>query len=61
MFNPDTGWPSFSCFDASFKLETLKQTGDLPWIDGWQIALGPTGLLVTDGDKRFWIGVLSAG
>jgi hypothetical protein len=39
----------------------LKQTGDAPWIDDWQIAVGPTGLLVTGDGSRFWIGVPTAG
>jgi hypothetical protein len=47
--------------DANLKLVALKQTGDLPWIDDWQIALGPTGLLVTGDGSRFWIGVPTAG
>jgi hypothetical protein len=52
--------PDFYDFDASFNLVSVKQTGDLPW-DGGQLALGPTGLLVTNNGTAFWIGVPTAG
>jgi hypothetical protein len=42
-------------------LVTLKQTGDLPWWDGSQLVLGPTGVLATDDGTRFWIGLPSTG
>lgn len=51
----------FSVFDPKFNLVALKQTGSYPWIDDWQMALGPTGLLVTSDGSRFWIGEPSAG
>lgn len=50
-----------SVFDSKLKFVTLKQTGNVPWPDEWQIALGPTGLLVTADGSRFWIGVPTGG
>lgn len=52
---------TFSAFGADMSLVTLKQTGAMPWIDTWQMALGPTGLLVTEDGTRFWLGVPTAG
>ena len=53
--------PTMCVLDDKFSLVTLKQTGDWPWIDNWQLALGPTGLVVTEDGSRFWIGVPTAG
>ena len=50
-----------SYFDTNMKLVTLKQTGAQPWIDRWQMAMGPTGLLVTGDGTRFWLGVPTGG
>ena len=44
-------------FSSNFGVVTLKESGDLPWWDSEQFALGPTGLLVTDDGTRFWLGV----
>ena len=52
---------TFCVVGAKLNLVALKQTGDVPWIDSWQVALGPTGLLVTADGSRFWIGVPTAG
>ena len=51
-FAPDT----LCVINDKLVLVTLKQTGDVRWIDDWQMALGPTGLLVTSDRRRFWIG-----
>ena len=48
---------SISAFNSRLQLITLNQTGSEPWIDDWQMALGPTGLLVTNDGTRFWLGV----
>lgn len=50
---------NFAYFDNNLKLVTLNQTGSAPWIDDWQTALGPTGLLVTEDGSRFWLGTLT--
>jgi hypothetical protein len=50
----------FFGFDAGRTLKALKQTGSAPWIDQWQIVIGPTGLLVTQDGTRFWLGVPGA-
>jgi hypothetical protein len=52
---------TLSVFTPDFRMADLKQTGDAPWIDEWQTALGPTGLLVTEDGSQFWIGVPTAG
>lgn len=56
-----TGWPSLSCFNGGLSLAKLQQSGSVPWIDYPHMALGPTGLLVTQDGSRFWIGVPTAG
>ena len=45
---------------SNYKLVPLSQSGSAPFIDSWQMALGPTGLLVTGDGSRFWIGVPTA-
>ena len=52
---------TFSAFDGGTSFATLKQAGAVPWIENWQMALGPTGLLVTEDGTRFWLGVPTAG
>jgi hypothetical protein len=62
--DPNRYWPSLSCFDDSLTLVTLQQIGSIPAIAVYttpQLALGPTGLLVTGDGSRFWIGVPMAG
>jgi hypothetical protein len=49
-----------SVLTSDFKLHDLKQTGQAPWIDDWQTALGPSGLLVTADGSRFWLDVPTA-
>ena len=49
--------PTICEFSSNFSIVTLKESGDLPWWDSEQFALGPTGLLVTDDGTRFWLGV----
>jgi hypothetical protein len=44
---------------SNLKLVPLKATGSAPWIDNWQTALGPTGLLVTEDGSRFWLGMIT--
>ena len=42
------------------QIRVLPQTGDVPTVSqllGWQMALGPTGLLVTLDGSRAWLGV----
>jgi hypothetical protein len=51
----------FTVFDDKVAYVALRQTGAVPWIQSWQTALGPTGLLVTEDGSRFWIGVPTAG
>jgi hypothetical protein len=51
----------FSVFDAHFNLITLTQIGDVPSLNWWQMALGPTGLLVTADGSRFWLGIPTTG
>jgi hypothetical protein len=59
--SPDQNRPVFSVIDPAFKPVVLKESGSAPWIDDWQMALGPTGLLVTADGSRFWIGVPTEG
>ena len=59
IWNDTSVGRDFSVFDARFDLVTLNQTGDRP---SWgQMALGPTGLLVTQDGSQLWIGVPTAG
>jgi hypothetical protein len=59
--NPNQTWPALCTFTSNLSLATLKQTGSVPWINNRQMALGPTGLLVTEDGSRFWMGVPTAG
>ena len=52
--------PAILGFDTNLNLTTLKQSGDIPWIDWGTAALGPTGLLKTADGIRFWLGVPTA-
>lgn len=52
---------TFRGFDDKLNLIVLKQSGETPWIDYWQMALGPNGILVTDDGSHFWMGVPIAG
>lgn len=63
MWSPTTAQDSLLCVinDKLDLVVVLKQTGDLPWWDRPQLALGPTGLLATGDGSRFWIGVPTAG
>jgi hypothetical protein len=53
--------PTLRVINDKLQLVTLSQTGGQPWLDGTQLALGPTGLLATEEGSRFWIGVPTAG
>jgi hypothetical protein len=51
---------SLVAFDPALKPTTIGQTGSTPWwLSDWQLAVGPTGLLVTQDGTRFWLGVPS--
>jgi hypothetical protein len=52
---------TLSVIDAGLNVVVLKQTGSIPWIDNWQMAPGPNGVLVTDDGSRFWMGVPTTG
>jgi hypothetical protein len=61
--DPNRYWPSFFCFNGGLSLVKLQQGGSLPYVDGTtsQMALGPTGLLVTEDGSRFWLGMPTGG
>jgi len=59
--NTNQSEPTFTVIGDHFGLVTLKESGQAPSIDNWQMALGPTGLLVTADGSRFWVGVPTAG
>ncbi len=63
MWSPTSAQDSLLCVinDKLDLVVVLKQTGDLPWWDRPQLALGPAGLLATGDGSRFWIGVPTAG
>ena len=52
--------PTFYVVDSQLDLVALRQTGTLPDISEWQMALGPAGLLVTEDGSRFWLAALSS-
>jgi hypothetical protein len=54
-------WPILCVVGPKLDLVPLAQSGDLPSVPNGQIALGPTGVLVTEDGSRFWIGVPTAG
>ena len=55
--DPGRASPNFATLDDAFKVVNLKETGSRPWVDNWQMALGPNGLLVTADGSRFWMAV----
>ena len=58
---PQSGAFTFRGFDDKLNMIVLKQSGAMPWIESWKMALGPTGILVTDDGTHYWMGVPLAG
>jgi hypothetical protein len=65
-FDPYGNW-TLEVLGPDFQYQALSETGDLPnsqdvWAyHGWTDALGPAGLIVSDGLGGLWIGVPTAG
>ena len=54
-------WLSACAVGPNLEAVLLAETGDVPQGASGQLALGPTGLLVTEDGSHFWIGVPKAG
>lgn len=53
--------PQYSILNTRMSFSVVAQTGSSPWIDDWQQALGPMGILITIDGSRFWMGVPTVG
>jgi hypothetical protein len=51
----------YSILTTRMSFSVVSQTGSSPWIDDWQQALGPMGILITIDGSRFLMGVPTVG